>query len=138
MPPGSGDAMPVAGAPPAEEAHRGRSQKKDHPPIRRHLVTLRQRRWRPWAAGLFVNGAGMVTSRALPAQWVAGLVVIAFGVAVFAVAAAGHSPSGRRRPWPDALLASAVAVLITTVALAVAVLVVDMAIALLSSPPSEP
>jgi len=89
-------------------------------------------------AGLFVNGAGMVTSRVLPTGWVAGLVVIAFGVAVFVVAAAGHSPSGRRRPWPDALLASAVAVLITTVALAVAVLVVDKAVALLNSPPLEP
>ena len=76
-------------------------------------------------AGLFVNGAGMVTSRVLPTQWVAGLVVIAFGVAVFAVAAAGHSLSGRKRPWPDTLLASAGAGLITTVAFAVAVLVVD-------------
>jgi hypothetical protein len=89
-------------------------------------------------AGLFVNGAGLVTSRVLPTQWVAGLVVIAFGVAVLVVAAAGHSPSGRRRPWPDALLASAVAVLITTVALAVAVRVIDVAAELLSSPPAEP
>jgi hypothetical protein len=137
------DAQAPEGLPEGSEQKPGHRRRRHHKPgiqrmaLRRRVVLLLRKRWRPWLAGLAVTALGVFGGRVMPANWVPGAVVIAYCVAVVAVTWTSHRTSVQDRFSRESLLASAIAVLVTTLSLALGYRLMDTIPGMLRSVPAD-